>query len=450
MSYEQAMSEVAITVKNVSKKYRLFDSAQDRLKEALHPFSKHYHREFWALKDINLKIPRGQTVGILGRNGSGKSTLLQIIAGVLRPTTGEVIANGRISALLELGAGFNPEFTGRDNAAFHAQLIGLSGKDIDRKIKEIEAFADIGEFFDQPVKIYSSGMFVRVAFAAAIHCDPDILIIDEAMAVGDSEFQVKCYQKISEFKSEGRTIVLVTHDHEAINRHCGHAILLEQGTVITDGEPMRVIGAYLNLIEGRAISVSSLCLPSDTRDTVHPGEGATKLVNDAVEDFLRNHEASFEIHNSYSRSEICQKSDRVEIIDYLIVSDEIAYPTFIQSGRKISIYISIKFYDKVAHPAFGIAIRNRESIMIYALNSALSGAMLPPAMPDSIVTVKFDMPLPLASGDIFFDIGVDEVTDESNNYKNLCRKLSCIKLSIISDKMIFGFVDLAAQFKIVS
>ena len=443
------MSETAILVKNVSKKYRLFNSPQDRLKEALHPFSKHYHREFWALREISFEIPRGQTVGILGRNGSGKSTLLQIIAGIMQPTSGEVIVNGRISALLELGAGFNPEFTGRENAIFQAEVMGLRRDEIDRKIIEIESFADIGEFFDQPVKIYSSGMFVRVAFAAAIHCDPAILIIDEAMAVGDSEFQVKCYQKIDEFKSAGRTIILVTHDHEAVNRHCDHAILLERGRVVADGDPMKVIGAYLDLIEGRSTSITSLGSPPGSCATVHQGN-AVDLASGAVENFLQHHEASFASRNSYSRSEICQKSDRAEIIDYLIISDGVVYPNFIQSSCVIDLYIAVKFHDKITRPAFGISARNKEGIMIYALNSALSGTVLPPAIPDSIWAIKFEIPLPLAGGDVFFDIGVDEMTGQSSDYKNICRKISCIKLSIISDKTIFGLVDLSANFEFIS
>ncbi len=172
------VGELAISVKDVSKKHRLFESARDRLKEALHPFSKRYHQEFWALQDVSFEILSGQTVGILGRNGSGKSTLLQIIAGVMQPTSGAVIVKGRISALLELGAGFNPEFTGRENSTFQAEVMGLSREEIHRKLPEIENFADIGAFFDQPTKVYSSGMFVRVAFAAAINVDPDILIID--------------------------------------------------------------------------------------------------------------------------------------------------------------------------------------------------------------------------------------------------------------------------------
>src|SRR5437016_1893645 len=197
--------EVAISVRDVTKKYRLFRSPQEILKEALHPFRKRYHREFWALNGVSFDVAPGQTVGILGRNGSGKSTLLQIIAGIIQATSGEVIVNGRISALLELGAGFNPEFTGRENAHFQAQLMDLSREEIDRRLPEIEAFADIGEFFDQPVKTYSSGMFVRVAFASAINVDPDILIVDEALAVGDAKFQNKCFLKFKEFQGAGKT-----------------------------------------------------------------------------------------------------------------------------------------------------------------------------------------------------------------------------------------------------
>lgn len=253
------MSELAIVVKDVSKKYRLFDSARDRLKEALHPFSKHYHREFWALKGVRFEVPRGQTVGILGRNGSGKSTLLQIIAGIMRPTTGDVIVNGRVSALLELGAGFNPEFTGRENVIFQAQVMGLPRDAINLRLPEIEAFADVGEFFDQPIKTYSSGMFVRVAFASAINVDPDILIVDEALAVGDVRFQHKCFRTFAEFQEKKKTILLVTHNVDAVVKHCDRAILLDGGVVLEDGLPKNVVDCYLELMfTGRLDSYSLL------------------------------------------------------------------------------------------------------------------------------------------------------------------------------------------------
>jgi ABC-type polysaccharide/polyol phosphate transport system ATPase subunit len=239
---------IALSIHQVSKKYKLFNSPQERVWEALHPFKKKFHRDFWALKEVSLQIQKGQTLGIIGRNGSGKSTLLQLMAGVLKPTSGTIEVSGRISALLELGAGFNPEFTGRENIRFYGLLMGLSDVEIKNKIPEIETFADIGEFIDQPVKIYSSGMFVRLAFSAAIHVDPDILIIDEALAVGDAKFQHKCYQKFREFQEQGKTIIFVTHDMHAILKHCDHAFLMEAGSIVVSGKPSEVVHHYHELI----------------------------------------------------------------------------------------------------------------------------------------------------------------------------------------------------------
>lgn len=239
---------IAVSVQNVSKKFRLFGSPKDRLREALHPFKRKYHREFWALKDISFEVPRGMTFGIVGRNGSGKSTLLQIICSVLKPTLGMVAVNGRVSALLELGTGFNPEFTGRENVLLNGALMGFSRREMEERLPVIEAFADIGEFIDQPVKIYSSGMFVRLAFAAAINVDPDILIVDEALAVGDAKFQHKCYQKFLEFQEAGKTILFVTHNTDAVIKHCDCAILFERGEVVEIGEPKHIINYYIDLL----------------------------------------------------------------------------------------------------------------------------------------------------------------------------------------------------------
>jgi ABC-type polysaccharide/polyol phosphate transport system ATPase subunit len=251
--------DIAISVKNLSKKYRLFNSPEERFKEALHPFKKKYHREFWALKDVTFDVPKGATVGIIGRNGSGKSTLLQIICGVLKATTGDITVNGRISALLELGAGFNPELTGRQNVILNGIVQGFSKDEMNAKIPQIQEFADIGEFFDQPVKIYSSGMFVRLAFAAAINIDPDILIVDEALAVGDAKFQHKCFNKFREFQEAGKTILLVSHSADAIVRHCDFAILLEGGRIIEKGEPKTIINYYMDLLFTGKITGYACC-----------------------------------------------------------------------------------------------------------------------------------------------------------------------------------------------
>ena len=248
------MSQIAVSLKNISKKFRLFESPKDRLKEALHPFKKKYHKEFWALKDISFDVPKGKTLGIIGRNGSGKSALLQIICGVLQPTTGSVTVNGRISALLELGADFSPEFTGRENVLMKGIRTGLSKAEMIERLPEIEAFADIGEFINYPLKTYSSGMFVRLAFATAINIDPEVLIVDEALAVGDVKFQYKCYQKFIEFQKAGKTIIFVTHDIQAVLKHCDKAILLENGSAIDYGNPVTVTTYYVDLLFSGKIS----------------------------------------------------------------------------------------------------------------------------------------------------------------------------------------------------
>ena len=239
--------EVAISLRNVSKVYKRYHRPVDRLKEILLP-GKSRAEEFWALRDINLEIPKGETIGIIGRNGSGKSTILQIIAGTLQPTCGTVQVNGRVSALLELGSGFNPEFTGRQNVFFNGRILGLSQEEIENKFDEIAAFADIGEFIDEPVKTYSSGMFVRLAFAVAINTKPDILVIDEALSVGDEAFQRKCFARIYSLQEAGASILFVSHSATSIVELCSKAVFLYQGEILFQGMPKIVVAQYQRLI----------------------------------------------------------------------------------------------------------------------------------------------------------------------------------------------------------
>jgi lipopolysaccharide transport system ATP-binding protein len=222
-------ADIAISVRNLSKTYRLFKHPGDRIKQFLSLGFKQYHHEFAALNDVSFDIRKGETVGIIGRNGSGKSTLLQLICGILKPTSGSVQVSGRVSALLELGAGFNPEFTGRENVFFQGAIMGIPRDDMGRRFDDIASFADIGEFLDQPVRTYSSGMFVRLAFAVAVHVTPDILVIDEALAVGDVEFQRKCFDKISEMQKQGTTFLIVSHSPYWIERLCHRAAIMEHG-----------------------------------------------------------------------------------------------------------------------------------------------------------------------------------------------------------------------------
>jgi lipopolysaccharide transport system ATP-binding protein len=248
--------EIAIRVHNVSKCYHLYDRPQDRLKQFIAPRlrrlmgkeSKSYSREFWALSDVSFDVKKGETVGIIGRNGSGKSTLLQIICSTLTPTRGSITTNGRVAALLELGAGFNPEFTGRENVYMNGALLGLAKEEIDARLDDIAAFADIGQFIEQPVKTYSNGMYVRLAFAIVINVQPQILIIDEALAVGDARFQAKCMKRIKVIQENGGSILFVSHDVSAVRTLCERAIWLERGHVRMAGEVFPVTGHYIEYL----------------------------------------------------------------------------------------------------------------------------------------------------------------------------------------------------------
>ncbi len=245
-------SEIAIKVENLSKCYQIYDQPRDRLKQFLLPrlqrvvglTPKQYYREFWALKDISFDVKKGETVGIIGRNGSGKSTLLQMICGTLSPTTGSVATHGRIAALLELGSGFNPEFTGRENVYMNASVLGLTNDEIDARFDEIAAFADIGEFIEQPVKTYSSGMYSRLAFSIAINVDPEILIVDEALAVGDARFVAKCMRRIKDIQERGASILFVSHDVGSVRTLCERAIWLDKGRLVEQGDVFPVTGRF--------------------------------------------------------------------------------------------------------------------------------------------------------------------------------------------------------------
>ncbi len=261
-------SKTAISLKNISKCYHMFDRPKDRLLQGIFRGRKQYYREFWALRDVSFEVPKGQTIGIIGRNGSGKSTVLQIIAGTLTPTHGSVESTGRISALLELGSGFNPEFTGRENALMSGAIMGLSSKEIQDRMPLIESFAEIGEFIDQPVKLYSSGMYVRLAFACAINVDPDILVVDEALAVGDMQFQLKCIDKLKSFKKEGKTILFVSHDIYTVRNFCDEAVWMMDGQIHLKGDVNTVTEHYQDFMKFGLENKDAPQLPSEVRKNV--------------------------------------------------------------------------------------------------------------------------------------------------------------------------------------
>lgn len=452
------MSETAISVKNLSKKYRLFQSPRDRVKEALHPFRKRYHQEFWALKNVSFEVRRGQTVGILGRNGSGKSTLLQIIAGVMPPTEGEVSVRGSVSALLELGAGFNPEFTGRENVVLQAQAAGLPREEIEKALPGIEAFADIGQFFDQPVKTYSSGMFVRVAFAGAVHVDPDILIIDEALAVGDARFQSKCFARIQKFQEQGKTIILVTHDVNSVLQHCDRAIFIENGCLMEDGIPKDVVNIYLDFIlTGTLKSNKPSGIPE--QDTGNPGikagmppsKGSGDVQNELHLFFSARHDADWCPQNAtYNKEEYRLGDGRASIVDYRVTVGDQTDPPFIEHGSIIDVYLKGYFFDTIDSPMFGFAIKTVDGVMVNGSNTRYSKLDLPPIQRGDVVVFKFTLQMNLHPGDYFLDLGIAEMLAEQD--KLLDVRYSLIHLNVIKgDKNWFdGMVNLELGSELVS
>lgn len=346
--------EVAISVRNLTKIYKLYDSPQVRLKEALSPFGKKYHKDFYALNDVSFEIKRGETVGIIGQNGAGKSTLLKIITGVITPTNGSVSVNGRISALLELGAGFNPDISGLENVYFNGTLIGFSKEEMDAKLDDILSFADIGDFIHQPVKVYSSGMFVRLAFAVAVHVDPEILIIDEALAVGDVMFQSKSFDKIKSLMKDGMTTLFVTHNMNNIATLCNHAYMLDGGTLFAEGNPKDVALIYYEL--------------QRKREHEHQEDAKRRSSQQAENTESRK---TREFRSSRSEAESRFGNQAAEVVDFRIYDQEGNEAQALETGKRFKIDMDVLFHDDVENPAVGVMFRNPQGQNLLGIHSYL-------------------------------------------------------------------------------
>jgi ABC-type polysaccharide/polyol phosphate transport system ATPase subunit len=363
---------IVISTKGIGKKYILYPSPKDRLKEVLNPFSKKYHKEFWALNNISLDVTQGETVGIIGENGSGKSTLLQIISGTLNPTEGSVSVKGRISALLELGAGFNPEFSAKENVYLNGAIMGFSKSEMDERFPSIEEFADIGEFIHQPMKTYSSGMYVRVAFASAINVDPDILVIDEALSVGDVYFQQKCFSKLADFRQQGKTILFVSHDAGAIKRLCQRAYLLERGKIIEHGKPDEVLDYYnalLALKKQKDVRIEMGIKNNKGKDEVTWVKQANRKTGRSR---AHSNKLNLQPHKDYGEkdAEVFYRSGNKDIVitDSYILSNGVR-AEIIPTGTLVDICIEATAHNDEKDVSFGILIRDRFGIDIFGINT---------------------------------------------------------------------------------
>lgn len=364
-------TESVISAHGLSKIYHLYNKPEDRLKQFIYPRLRRllgkppriYFREFWALRDILFDVRKGETVGIIGRNGSGKSTLLQLVAGTLTPTFGNIQVNGRVAALLELGAGFNPEFSGRENIYLNAAILGMTRQEISEHIEAIIAFADIGDFIDQPVKTYSSGMYVRVAFSTAINVKPDILIVDEALSVGDTAFQQKCLHRIREMQENGVSILLVTHSNNILLEYCDRGIFLKNGQVVFDGDSRDAVRAYgLDVLEEEGGGTSSIVVHSDEID---PAKSVT----------MQNYD-----NPASGNLGLAMEISAVSFLN----TDGVPAASF-ECGAQVFVSTTLKVRSYIPMPAFGIHISSVEGITLWTTTTKLMNIQLPSLSPGTYV-----------------------------------------------------------------
>jgi lipopolysaccharide transport system ATP-binding protein len=388
-------SEHAIRVRSASKVYQIYRKPSDRLKQFLWRGRRRFHDEFWALKDVSFDVARGATVGIIGRNGSGKSTLLQLICGTLTPTIGEVELNGRVGALLELGAGFNPEFTGRENVFLYCAVLGLTESETRARLDRIIEFAEIGRFIDLPVKTYSSGMYVRLAFAAAINTDPDVLVIDEALAVGDARFQQRCMTKLRQLQRSGVSVLFVSHDIEAVKRLCDHVLVLHDGGVVNRGDPLAMANWYLALMT-MDFDVERLrqmeAVPPDSRHH-RPPEPRDELADNQV-----TGDASATSPELPEFKYFRHGDGNAKVLDVFLTKPTGERTECVGLGEVVCVTIDIEFRTDQLEHVVGFYIRDRLGTDIIGLNTSQEGTQLPEVHTGDMYRYQFTVPIDLKPG----------------------------------------------------
>lgn len=418
------MNDVAIKVEQLSKMYKLYDKPIDRLKESLGFSKKVLYHEHYALNNINFEIKKGETVGIIGTNGSGKSTILKIITGVLNPSKGNVEVNGRISALLELGAGFNQEYTGMQNIYLNGTMMGFSKEEIEQKVNNIIEFADIGEFINQPVKTYSSGMFVRLAFAVAINIEPEILIVDEALSVGDVFFQAKCYKKFEDFRKEGKTILLVSHDLGSISKYCDKVILLNKGTKLSEGEPKEVIDMYKKVLVNQLNDSSG----GDNQSTrTYEGEKwkESLTINPNVLEY---------------------GSKLAEIIDFCIIDNKGITNNNVIKGKLFTIKMKVSFKSTIQNPIFAFTIKDLKGTEITGTNTMIEKIDLSIVELGEIKEISFTQQMDLQGGEYLLSLGCTGYRD--GDFTVYHRLYDVCNITVISNKNSVGYYDMNSDVKV--
>ncbi|MGY3642466.1 ABC transporter ATP-binding protein [Pseudomonas sp. PK-RTE-24] len=443
-------SEVAIKVENLSKCYEIYDQPRDRLKQFIVPRLQatarmqpsRFYREFWALRDVSFEVKRGETVGIIGCNGSGKSTLLQMICGTLNPTTGTVKTHGRIAALLELGSGFDPEFTGRDNVYMNAAVLGLAREETDQRFDEIAAFADIGEFIEQPVKSYSSGMVVRLAFAVQAMIDPDIFIVDEALAVGDEKFQRKCFARMEELKSQGTSILFVSHSASSIIELCDRTLLLDHGTRLMYGAAPQAVRAYQKLIYAPQAEYKRLVEAYLEADKTGENVDLQKTTQKPRVVSVDVSEDSFD-SGLVPETTAIYPTQGAEITSFSILDTDGRQVNVLQAGSTYHIQVAGHFSESFDATFWGIHIRNVSGAVVTGQRFPEDGSYFEPVSAGSDFNIKFSFHMSLLPGVYFVGGGVWSNQEPSCAH----RIMDAIMFRVVSEDKLnsFGYVDLMAS-----
>ena len=405
---EAKLNDVVISVKGLKKMYKLYKKPSDRLLDAF-GLKKHNYTEHYALKGVDIDIYKGETIGIIGTNGSGKSTILKIITGVLNPTEGDVNVKGRISALLELGAGFNQEYNGIENIYLNGTMMGFSKKEIDERLQDILDFADIGDYVYQPVKTYSSGMFVRLAFAVAINIDPEILIVDEALSVGDVFFQSKCYHKFEEFKRSGKTIIFVSHDLSSISKYCDRVMVLNKGDKVAEGKPKEMIDVYKQILVGQY------------------DEGkVTELIDEE-----KNHEL------------LEYGSGEAKIIDYYVTDAKGLKTQALLKGSEFTIHMKVHFNETVDKPIFAYKFVNPKGVEITGTNTMFEKAFLETVEKGKTLEITFTQEMNLQGGEYLISFGCTGY--RMDTFVVYHRMYYAMSVAVISDKDTVGYYDMNSK-----
>ena len=448
--------QLAIHVEGLNKVYRLYDHNRDRLIDSLGLARKKRYREHFALNNVDLDVYQGECVGIIGTNGSGKSTILKIITGVLNPTSGTVQVNGRISALLELGAGFNYEYNGIENVYLNGTMIGFSEKEIDEKLQDILDFADIGDYVYQPVKIYSSGMFVRLAFAVAINIDPEILIVDEALSVGDVFFQAKCYHKFEEFKKQGKTILFVSHDLSAISKYCDRAVLLNQGVKLGEGSPRDMIDIYKQVLVGQyelpsGDKKANLAADEDIRKAAAEKVDGKKDEEDGTDGTAAQKAGTASGEESRPTPGINVQAleygtKEAEIVEYYMTDGAGLRTSAILKGESFTLHMKVEVHKDLKAPIFALSIKNIKGVEITGTNTMVEKSFLESVKAGEVLTITFTQKVRLQGGEYLLSLGVTGY--EGDTFTVYHRLYDILNLTVISDHDTVGYFDMESDVKV--